>query len=204
MDPERRGVRGPQAGYASLKMARVIGTEQTDPPPELDARFSSEGATPTPWSEARRELEQAELYWISTVRSDGRPHVTPLIAVWLNRALYFTTGPTEQKARNLRTNAHCILTTGRNTLGEGLDVVVEGDAVRVRDEPLLRELAAAYLSKYGSDWRFGVRDGAFFHESGSKDSVAFVFEVAPVRAFGFRKGEEFSQTRWRFDRAGGG
>jgi hypothetical protein len=72
--------------------------------------------------------------------------------------------------------------------------VVEGDAVRVSDEAKLRRLAGAYESKYGSDWHFDVRDGAFAHEGG----VALVYEVAPTKAFGFRKGGEFSQTRWRF------
>jgi hypothetical protein len=28
-------------------------------------------------------------------------------------------------------------------------------------------VADAYLSKYGSDWRFVVRDGAFYHDFGS-------------------------------------
>jgi len=29
-------------------------------------------------------ISQGELFWISTVRADGRPHVTPLVAVWLD------------------------------------------------------------------------------------------------------------------------
>ena len=50
------------------------------------------------------------------------------------------------------------------------------------------------MEKYGEEWRFEVRDGAFDHEHGR----ALVFEVAPRTAFGFGKGETFSQTRWRF------
>jgi general stress protein 26 len=169
-------------------------TSYTEPAPELDTRFSSEGATPTQWSEARARLEEADVFWISTVRPDGRPHVTPLISVWLDRALYFCTGPTERKARNLAHNPHCLLTTGTNALGEGLDLVVEGDAEQVTDDAKLSRIADAYETKYGSDWRFGVRDGVFVHEGG----VALVYEVAPRKAFGFRKGDEFSQTRWRF------
>ena len=41
---------------------------------------------------------------LSTVRADGRPHVTPLVAVWLDGALYFCTGEGEQKERNIRRN----------------------------------------------------------------------------------------------------
>ena len=162
---------------------------------ELDPRYSSDGAGPAMWAEARVLLEKAEIFWISTVRPDGRPHVTPLIAVWVDDALYFCTGPTERKARNLHTNRHVTLTTGCNLIGEGLDVVVEGDALPERDNTKLQRIADAYVSKYGSDWRFTVRDGAFEHQGGS----ALVFEVAPRKVFGFRKGNEFSQTRWRFD-----
>jgi nitroimidazol reductase NimA-like FMN-containing flavoprotein (pyridoxamine 5'-phosphate oxidase superfamily) len=174
---------------------------QANPVTELDARFSSAGASPRPWAEARDQLERAEVFWVSTVRPDGRPHVTPLIAVWLDGALYFCTGADERKGKNLAQNPHCILTTGCNALGEGLDVVVEGDAVQVTDDAQLRRIADAYVSKYGSDWRFEVSDGAFVHEGAHEGSPVLVFEVAPVTAFGFGKGGEFSQTRWRFQRA---
>ena len=164
------------------------------PTTELDPRFSSPDATARPWSDAVAQLESAQTYWLTTVRPDGRPHVTPLIAVWHDGALYFSTGETERKARNLAGNAECILTTGCNGFA-GLDVIVEGTAERVRDEALLRRLADAYVAKYGEAWRFEVRDAAFFHEEGGS---ALVFRVAPVTAFGFGKDEPFSQTRWRF------
>lgn len=164
------------------------------PETTLDPRFSEEQATATVWAEARRALEQAEIFWISTVRPDGRPHVTPLIAVWLDEALHFCTGPDERKARNLAANPKVVLMTGHNLLGEGLDVVVEGEAANVRDDTELRRIADAYVAKYGEDWRFAVRDGAFRH--GSND--ALVFRVVPVTAFGFGRGDAYSQTRWRF------
>jgi hypothetical protein len=55
-----------------------------EPVTELDPRFSDPDAVPTSWPETRRILESAELFWICTVRADGRPHVTPLVAVWLD------------------------------------------------------------------------------------------------------------------------
>ena len=48
---------------------------------QLGKEFSSPDATPTPWPEAREVLANAEIYWLSTVRPDGRPHVTPLMTV---------------------------------------------------------------------------------------------------------------------------
>lgn len=61
---------------------------------DLDQRFSSPEATPTAWTEARELLRKAEIYWLSTVRPDGRPHVTPLVAVWFDSGLYFCTALT--------------------------------------------------------------------------------------------------------------
>src|SRR3954469_9984056 len=101
-----------------------------NPTAEIDTRFSDPDAGPTPWSEALGALERAELYWISTVRSDGRPHVTPLIGVVEDGTVHFCTGLREQKARNLEHNAQVALTTGENSWARGLDVVVEGSAVR--------------------------------------------------------------------------
>ena len=67
------------------------------PATTLDQRYSTAGAVPTPWGETRRALEAAELSWITTVRPDGRPHVTPLVAVWADDALHFCAGAHEQK-----------------------------------------------------------------------------------------------------------
>jgi predicted pyridoxine 5'-phosphate oxidase superfamily flavin-nucleotide-binding protein len=59
-------------------------------------------------------LETAELFWVSTVRADGRPHVTPVVAAWTEDAVWFATGPGEQKFANLAANPHVVLTTGCN------------------------------------------------------------------------------------------
>ena len=105
---------------------------EREPSTELTP-FSSEDAVATPWDRGRGLLRDAELYWVTTVRPDGRPHVTPLIGVWWEGALHFTTGATERKGRNLAANPHCVLTTGVNTLADGLDVVIEGEAEQVTD-----------------------------------------------------------------------
>ena len=163
-----------------------------NPMTELDARFGDPEAVPTPWSDVLRMIEQAELFWISTVRADGRPHVTPLPAVWQEDALYFCTGAGEQKAVNLSTNASCALTTGTNAWKVGLDVVIEGRAQRVRDEARLQQLADAWESKYDGDWHFDVANGAFQGDGGE----ALVFKVDPTKILAFAKGE-FAQTRYR-------
>lgn len=167
----------------------------TEPTTELDQRFSSEGVPSTPWADAREHLAAAEIFWISSVRPDGRPHVTPLMTVLIGDSLFFCTGATEQKAKNIEHNQNVALTTGSNAMSQGLDLVIEGQAIRTTDEPTLRAAADRYKSKYG--WTFEARDGVLYSHDGGD---ALLFEVRPARGFGFGKGEEsFSQTRWTFD-----
>lgn len=163
------------------------------PTTELDPRFSEPGAAPTTWEEARTILDSAELAWITTVRADGRPHTTPLVAVWLDDAVHFCTGPDEQKAVNLRNDARVTITIGSNRWDEGLDVVVEGDAEQLTDEMLLRRLADAWRGKWDGRWQFDVADGSFRHEHGNGQAV--VFRVVPTTVLAFGTG---SFTRHRF------
>jgi general stress protein 26 len=149
----------------------------------LDSRFSAPGATATPWEDAEQALARAELYWITTVRADGRPHVTPLVGVLDAGAMHFTTGLEEQKARNLEHNQHVALTTGNNTWARGLDIVVEGTAMRVTANDELQRLAAAFEDKYGDAWHFDVGDGVFLHGAGEQTAAVFRVEAAKVIAF---------------------
>jgi general stress protein 26 len=165
------------------------------PETTLDTRYSSEGATAIPWEDARSQLDAADVFWLTTVRPDGGPHVTPLLAVWHDGALHFCTGKDERKRRNLGENAHCALVTGCNTQESGVDLVVEGVAEGVTDRSTLEALASVWEAKYGEFWHFDVGDGVFIGEAGN---VALVYRLEPVTAFGFGKGNTFSQTRWRF------
>ncbi|MEV7864974.1 pyridoxamine 5'-phosphate oxidase family protein [Streptomyces sp. NPDC088124] len=165
-----------------------------EPTTEVDPRYGEPRAPATAWAEAVALLARAEVFWLTTVRPGGRPHVTPLLGVWADGALHFCTGAEERKSRNLAANSEVALTTGVNTLREGLDLVVEGTAVRVADEARLTALARAWEAKYGTDWHFDVRDGAFAGDAGN---IAQVYAVAPRTVFGFGK-SPYSQTRWRF------
>ncbi|WP_329616709.1 pyridoxamine 5'-phosphate oxidase family protein [Streptomyces brevispora] len=177
-----------------MSEAKAGNEPNTGPTAELDARYSSSDAEARPWADAAKVLTEAELYWLTTVRPDGRPHVTPLIGVWWQGALYFSTGADERKARNLAANTEVVLTTGTNTWAEGFDVVVEGRAERVTDTSLLTGLAETWEAKYGKFWHFDVQDGMFVGAQGNR---AQVFAVSPRTVFGFGKGDPFSQTRWR-------
>jgi pyridoxine/pyridoxamine 5'-phosphate oxidase len=163
-----------------------------NPVPQLDDRFSDPNAAPTPWSVAAQTLAQAELYWLTTVRADGRPHVTPLIGLADDGAFHFCTGLREQKAHNLEHNRHVAVTTGNNSWASGLDVIVEGTATRVTDSNDLQTAADAYESKYGEVWRWDVRDDML--ASGTNEAA--LFKVEPAKVLAFAK-DPHGQTRYR-------
>jgi len=162
---------------------------------ELVQQFSPDGATAVEWDRAQSQLGGAGIYWISTVRADGRPHVTPLIGVYDDEGFHFCTGPEEQKAVNLARDPRCIVLTGNNGYDGGLDVVIEGTARRIVDADRLAQLADAWVSKYGEDWRFEPVEGAFRHGRGGE---ALVFAVDADKALGFDRDGGGSQTRWTF------
>jgi nitroimidazol reductase NimA-like FMN-containing flavoprotein (pyridoxamine 5'-phosphate oxidase superfamily) len=162
----------------------------------FDQQYSDPAATATGWEETRSVLETAELFWLSTVRADRRPHVTPVVAAWVDGAIWFSTGADEQKFANLRANSHVVLTTGCNRWDQGLDVVVEGDAVPVTDDAVLARVAAAFTAKLDGRWQFKASGGAFRGSDGSGE--ALVFSVTPVKVFAHAKGDPFGATRHKF------
>ena len=167
----------------------------------IDPRYGDPSATPPAWSDIERFLADAQLYWIITVRADGRPHAVPLVGVWQDGAFAFCTGAQEQKQRNLDANPQVAVTTGStgaNGWDSGEDVVVEGTAVRVTDAEDLQRLAEAWFAKYGDDWRFEVRGDEFVELSdsgGSTEGGARVYRVAPAKVMVF--GGAHGQTTYR-------
>jgi nitroimidazol reductase NimA-like FMN-containing flavoprotein (pyridoxamine 5'-phosphate oxidase superfamily) len=168
----------------------------------IDPRYGDASAAAPPWDHIQRLLTDAQLYWIITVRVDGRPHAVPLVGVWQDGAFAFCTGSTEQKQRNLDANPHVAVTTGTtgaNGWNSGKDVVVEGTAQRVTDDTALRALADAWFDKYGEDWRFDVRGEEFVELSqsgGGTEGGAWVYQVKPDKVIAF--GDEHGQTTYRF------
>jgi general stress protein 26 len=167
---------------------------QTEPNAELHKGFSQPGAVPHPWAEVEEILSSSEMFWLSTVRGDGRPHVAPLPAVWLDGTLHFCTGPHEQKAKNLEANPRCVLAVGANEFREGLDVVVEGTATRVTGQAQLQRLAATWKSKL--DWDFQATSDGF--SDPDMPGLVLVFGVKPAKILAFGK-SPYSQARYRFD-----
>jgi len=47
----------------------------------IDPRYGEPSADPPAWADVERLLKDAQLYWIITVRANGRPHAVPLVGV---------------------------------------------------------------------------------------------------------------------------
>ena len=69
-----------------------------------------EHAALTPWLQARQRLEAGRWYWLATEHPASRPHVRPVLAIWLDDASYFVAGAAGRKARNIAQNAKCAVT----------------------------------------------------------------------------------------------
>src|SRR5438477_10332851 len=98
--------------------------------PRAEQMLNADDATAIPWAETRERLACGNTYWLATVHPDGRPHVVPVGAIWLDGAFYFTTGQGTQKEKNLAHNSHCVISVASS----GFDLVVEGEAAKLRDE----------------------------------------------------------------------
>ena len=165
----------------------------TEPAGELNEGFSEPSAQAPPWADVAAVLAESEMFWLTTVRRDGRPHVTPLPAIWQDGTLYFCTGTDEQKTRNLESTPRCALAAGGNQFRAGLDVVVEGTAAPVTGQALLEQLAAIWKTKHDWDWQ--AAPGGFI-DPGRPGALVLVFGVVPDKILAFGK-SPYSQTRYR-------
>ncbi len=168
---------------------------------KIDPRYGDASAAVPPWEDIDQHLTDAQLYWIITVRADGRPHAVPLVGVWYDGSFAFCTGEEEQKQRNLDANKHVAVTTGSTGAHgwkNGKDIVVEGSAVRVTEATELTALAKAWFAKYGEDWKFEVRGQEFVQLDDAGDSLhggARVYRVEAAKVMVF--GDAHGQTTYR-------
>lgn len=147
------------------------------------------------WESLVAQLDRGEtVYTLSTVRPDGSPHATTVLAIWMDGVPYFCTRAESRKGRNLVHNPRCVL----SAVTDRLDFVLEGDSRQVKDEQELSRVADQYRTIYG--WHPEVREGAFYADGAPTAGPPpfTVFQVEPRRAFAFGKDEHFPATRWNF------
>jgi len=98
------------------------------------------------WSEAVERLSSSRNYWLGTVRPDGRPHATPVWAVWVEDALYFDGHPDTRWNRNLAANPElCVHLESADEV-----LILEGRAESLNTDALLaQKIVEEWQRKYG-------------------------------------------------------
>jgi len=159
------------------------------------------GSAPLLWSRALKQLEAgtAASYWLATTKPDGRPHVAVVGALWVDGKIYFTSGTRTRKGRNLAANPACVFSVSL----AGIDLVVEGSAVRITDRPTLLRLAQRYAAQ---GWPASVRGEALTAKYSAPSAGPppwNLYLVRPTTAFGVATAEPWGATRWQFETRGG-
>ena len=145
-----------------------------------------EGTGLLPWTWAEERLRASDRYWVATTWLDGRPHVMPIWAVWLDGCMWFSSALGSRKARNLLRDGRCVVTTD-----DPLEpVVMEGVARQVTDPAELQAMLDAMNAKYETSYGLDFLDPA----------VNASFRVQPAWALGLLE-RDFtgSPTRWQLD-----
>jgi hypothetical protein len=162
----------------------------------------------TPWTEARKRManrENGQANWLATVRPDGRPHLMPLIAVWIDGAFHFLAGEGTRKARNLAADSRCVIGMSSFEL-PSLDIIVEGDAEPLGDVKEVRRAAETFKE---NGWPLEARGVEVFGPNAPTAGPPpyRIFRMIPARAFGlpgqfgmdkFDPAELPKPTRWDF------
>ncbi|HSL28311.1 MAG TPA: pyridoxamine 5'-phosphate oxidase family protein [Anaerolineales bacterium] len=98
------------------------------------------------WDWVARRLTESENYWLCSVRPDGRPHVVPRWAVFLDGNVYYDGSPETRHNQNIESNPHVSLHLENGTEA----IILEGTSVPAgKPSPELgQRLANAYQAKY--------------------------------------------------------
>jgi hypothetical protein len=115
-------------------------------------------------------------------------------AVWIDGAVWFTSGEGTRKSRNLAANPTCAIAVSL----KGLDLVIEGRARRVTDAATLEKLAAAYRAQ---GWPVEVAGDDFtapFSAPSAGPAPWHLYTLDADVAFGVANAEPHGATRWRF------
>ena len=111
--------------------------------PERERSLVRDKSDTTSWEMARERLanpENPRTSWLATTRPDGRPHLVPVNAFWIDGALHIVAGEGTRKARNLVANNRCVVATSSTRL-PSIDLMVEGRADPLTEEGDVQRVA---------------------------------------------------------------
>lgn len=148
------------------------------------------------WADVHAALSRPRgVMWLATNDPDGDPHVRPVFAAWTGASFFHASNGGAVKARNLRADGRCSLSTDIGTL----HVVVEAVAGRVTDPEKLAEASRAMRASY--DWPTEVVGDELHAPYGAPTSGGppfQVFELVPHTVYGFPTDGKHLPTRWSF------
>lgn len=173
----------------------------TDCTPTTTTSLDRYGFDPLPWSRAHAELAKCPAgpgvtEFLGTVGQAGRPHVAGVGAAWFDGDLYFTSRLASRKARNLAANPACTIAVKL----PGIDLTIEGTAVRVDDIAILEQVAAVYRE---GGWPAEVAADAFtapFNAPSAGPPPWHLFRFTFDSVVGVATAEPWGATRWHFAR----
>lgn len=111
---------------------------------ELPAEYGSPNEI-LPWEQIDERLRDAPVYWVASVRPDGRPHVVPRDGMWIDDAWYYGGSEATVHNQNLRSNPALTM-----HIGDGMTaIIVEGKALfEKQPAALAQRLADEHNRKY--------------------------------------------------------
>jgi nitroimidazol reductase NimA-like FMN-containing flavoprotein (pyridoxamine 5'-phosphate oxidase superfamily) len=98
------------------------------------------------WEYVEKRLSESKNYWMSSVRPNGRPHVIPRWAVFIDGKIYYDGSPETRHAQNIVQNPHVAL-----HLESGDQALIAEGVAKPAGKPaakLAKRIAQAYSAKY--------------------------------------------------------
>jgi hypothetical protein len=157
-------------------------------PKEYGIKATGEGMLT--WEHVNEALKSALNYWIATTSHDGRPHVRPVWAAWVDNILYFDGHPATGWGRNINRDPRISVQV---EAGEDA-IIVEGIVVDIPQAPagLAERLAVEFDNKYKSKYGH-TSDPEPWKERG-------LFSLHPQKILAWNVVQfSASPTRWQFE-----
>jgi hypothetical protein len=142
------------------------------------------------WAWARDQLRDALVYWVSTIRPEGRPHAMPTWGVWLDDTFWFEGGTETRRVRNLAVNPSAVVSIG----GVGMALIVEGVVeMRLDPDPALGARLVEGFAKYRvPPYEYEADPANWRSDAGG------LWMLRPTVVFGWQAFPK-TCTRWTFD-----
>lgn len=138
------------------------------------------------WGWVKGELEKSKNYWICSTRPDGNPHAAPVWGILMDDVVYFSTGESSRKAKNIAHNPTIVL-----HLESGFDtVIIEGLVETVSDRADIERIAPIYATKYAPHG---------FEPTADDLAKGLMYRVVPRVVMAWKETDfPNTATRWEF------